>query len=332
MVVYSVITQHIPVMPAEVLEALHPHAGGRYIDGTTGGGGHTTLLLEHSEPDGQVLAIDADPQALERVEERLRAFITAGRLRLAHGNFAELYRIAKDAGFGAVDGILLDLGFSSDQLANRERGFSFSIDGPLDMRFDPAQPTTAADLVNTLPERELADLLWRYGEERRSRQIARRIVQARVRQPITRTMQLAQLVATGAPSHAGGIHPATRTFQALRIAVNRELASLEAALPQAVDLLIPGGRLAVISFHSLEDRIIKHYFQMEARNCICPPRTPVCVCGHQAHLKIVTSHALVASPAEQQHNPRARSAKLRIAERLAMPENLEKPEPRPAFP
>ena len=316
MTITAVTTQHISVMPIEVLDALRPHPGGQYIDGTAGGGGHTALLLEQSAPDGQVLAIDADPEALKRIAARLSNLRASGRLTLAQGNFASLQSIAESAGFAQVDGILLDLGLSSDQLADRERGFSFAGDAPLDMRFDPAQPTSAADLLNTLSEGELADIIWRYGEERRSRQIARRIVQARTRQPITRTEQLAQLAAAGVPGHPGGIHPATRTFQALRIAVNRELDSLEAVLPQAVELLTPGGRIAVISFHSLEDRIVKRYFQHEARGCICPPHTPVCICGHQARLKIITSHPLVASSEEQAENPRARSAKLRVAERL----------------
>ena len=318
MTISTVTTQHISVMPIEVMHALRPHPGGRYIDGTAGGGGHTALLLEQSAPDGQTLAVDADPQALERAAARLSNLRATGRLTLAHGNFAALQNIAASAGFTQVDGILLDLGLSSDQLADRARGFSFTGDAPLDMRFDPAQPTSAADLLNTRSESDLADLLWRYGEERRARQIARRIVQARARQPITRTDQLAHLAAAGVPGHPGGIHPATRTFQALRIAVNGELDSLEAVLPQAVELLAPGGRIAIISFHSLEDRIVKHFFQHEARSCICPPHTPICVCGHQARLKIITSHPLVASAEEQVENPRARSAKLRVAERLPL--------------
>ncbi len=309
-------TQHIPVMPAEVLAALRPRSGGRYIDGTAGGGGHTALLLEQSAPDGHVLAIDADPQALARVAERLPEPLASGRLTLAQGNFARLHSLAEAAGFARVDGILLDLGLSSDQLADRERGFSFASDAPLDMRFDPGAPTSAADLLNTLPEKELADLLWRYGEERRSRQIARRVVQTRARAPITRAAELARIAAAGVPGHPGGIHPATRTFQALRIAVNDELTSLEAALPQALNLLAPGGRLAIISFHSLEDRIIKRCFQAEARGCICPPDVPVCVCGHQARVRLITPHPLTATQTEQDQNPRARSAKLRVAERL----------------
>ncbi|HEY7347437.1 MAG TPA: 16S rRNA (cytosine(1402)-N(4))-methyltransferase RsmH [Ktedonobacterales bacterium] len=316
MLTKTVTTQHIPVMPAEVLEALRPHSDGRYIDGTAGGGGHTTLLLERSAPNGQVLAIDADPQALTRIAERLQAPLALGRLTLVQGNFAQLQRLAEQAGFQKVDGILLDLGLSSDQLADHERGFSFAGNGPLDMRFDPATPTTAADLLNTLPESGLADLLWRYGEERRARQIARRIVRARLRKPITQAAELAQLAAAGVPGHPGGIHPATRTFQALRIAVNNELQNLVDVLPQAVNLLAPGGRLAIISFHSLEDRIIKRCLQAEARDCICPPQTPVCICGHQARVRLITRHPLVASQTEQQQNPRARSAKLRVVERL----------------
>ncbi len=312
----TVTTHHIPVMPAEVLAALRPRAGGRYIDGTAGGGGHTALLLEHSAPDGQVLAIDADPMALARVAERLPESTAAGRLTLAQGNFASLARLAEDAGFRQVDGILLDLGLSSDQLADRERGFSFAGEGPLDMRFDPASPTTAADLVNTLAEEELADILWRCGEERRSRQIARRIIQARARQPITSAAELARIASAGVPGHPGGIHPATRTFQALRITVNDELKNLADVLPQALNLLAPGGRLAIISFHSLEDRIVKRFFQTEARDCICPPEVPVCRCGHRARIRLVTPHPLAASQAEQAQNPRARSAKLRVAERL----------------
>ena len=303
-------------MPDEALSALQPHAGGRYLDGTLGGAGHTSLLLDASAPDGRVLAIDADPLALERARTLLPAAITDGRLLLAHGNFARMEELAAEADFVPVDGILLDLGLSSDQLADRERGFSFSHDAPLDMRFDTTRGVSAADLVNTLPVDELADLIWRYGEERRSRAIARRIGEARQRQPIMRTGELARLVAGVVHGRPGGIHPATRTFQALRIAVNDELASLEAALPAAVDLLRPGGRLAVISFHSLEDRIAKRFFQQEERGCICPPELPECVCGRVPRLRIVTRHPMMASEAEIAANPRARSARLRVAEKL----------------
>jgi 16S rRNA (cytosine1402-N4)-methyltransferase len=304
-------------MPDEVLAALHPHAGGRYLDGTLGGAGHTRLLLDASAPDGRVLALDADPLALERARTLLPEAIAGERLLLSHGNFAQMGDLAKAADFAPVDGILLDLGLSSDQLADRERGFSFAHDAPLDMRFDTSRGVSAADLVNTLPEHELADIIWRYGEERRSRAIARRIGEARQRQPITRTGELARLVASVVHGRPGGIHPATRTFQALRIAVNDELASLETALPAAIDLLRPGGRVAVISFHSLEDRIVKQTFQREERGCVCPPELPECVCGRKPRLHIVTRRPLTASDAEVTTNPRARSAKLRVAEKLA---------------
>lgn len=303
------------------MSALRPHARGRYLDGTLGGAGHTRLLLDASAPDGRVLAIDADPLALERARTLLPDAIAGRRLLLRQGNFARMAELAADADFAPVDGILLDLGLSSDQLADRERGFSFAHDAPLDMRFDTGHGVSAADLVNTLPEQELADIIWRYGEERRSRAIARRIVEVRQRAPITRTSDLARLVAGVVHGRPGGIHPATRAFQALRIAVNDELASLEAALPAAIDLLRTGGRLAVISFHSLEDRIVKQTFQREERGCICPPELPECVCGRTPRLHIVTRHPLTAGDDEVAANPRARSAKLRVAEKVAEPDD-----------
>ena len=303
------------MLPSETLSALAPHAGGRYVDGTLGGAGHSTLLLDASAPDGRVLGIDADAAALERARERLAPAVTAGRLLLRQGNFAQMDELARDADFAPVDGILLDLGLSSDQLADAARGFSFVADAPLDMRFDTSQGQPAADLVNTLDETELADLLWRYGEERRSRAIARRIVAQRRRAPIARTGELARLITSVMPGRPGGIHPATRSFQALRIAVNDELGNLEAALPRAVELLRPGGRIAVISFHSLEDRIVKRYFNEEARGCVCPPELPVCVCGRSPRLRVVTRHPITASAEELARNARSRSAKLRVAER-----------------
>src|SRR6059058_4639803 len=230
-------TQHVPVMLEEVLEFLWPAPGGHYIDGTLGGGGHTEAILKRSAPDGKVLGIDTDVQALARVRERLAEPVSSRRLVLAHGNFAELARIVNEAGFMSIQGILLDLGFSSHQMDNPERGFAFSADGPLDMRLDQSQDLSAADLVNSASEQELADIIWRYGEETRSRQIARRIVRERARGAITRTAQLAQLAAAGVPYKRGAIHPATKTFQALRIAVNQELEQLEAVLPQILDVL-----------------------------------------------------------------------------------------------
>jgi 16S rRNA (cytosine1402-N4)-methyltransferase len=317
-------TGHIPVMLEEVLKFLQPKAGGHYVDGTLGGGGHAGAILERSAPDGRVLGIDSDAQALARVERGLAAAIRDKRLVLVHGNFAELARIVDEAGFvSSVDGVLLDLGFSSDQVDDPERGFSFSVDGPLDMRLDQSQELTAADLVNSLSEQELADIFWRYGEETRSRQIAWRIVQERSRGPITRTTQLARLATAGVPYKPGLIHPATRVFQALRIAVNSELERLEAALPQIVDVLRAGktgytegdgGRMVIISFQSLEDRLVKRFMRREAMDCICPPGTPVCVCNHKATLRLLTPKPVTPTKQEILVNPRARSAKLRAAE------------------
>ncbi|HEX6817267.1 MAG TPA: 16S rRNA (cytosine(1402)-N(4))-methyltransferase RsmH [Ktedonobacterales bacterium] len=319
-------TVHVPVMPEEVVFWLAPHPRGRYIDGTLGGAGHTSLILRDSAPDGRVLAIDADERAIDRARARLGEAVQSGRLVLVHGNFARLGEFVREADFAPVDGVLLDLGLSSDQLADRERGFSFSADAPLDMRFDTSRGQSAADLVNLLEEAELADILFRYGEERRSRQIARRLMEARARTPITRTSVLARLIASVVHGRPGGIHPATRTFQALRIAVNEELASLEEALPAALEVLRPGGRIVVISFHSLEDRIAKRYFQAEERGCICPPELPACVCGREPRLRILTRHPVVAAEAEVAANPRARSAKLRVAEKLAVSDKRGDPD------
>src|SRR5581483_2415544 len=243
--------RHVPVLLSEVISGLAPRSGGRYLDGTLGGGGHALAILAASSPDGRLLGIDADPAALAAAGARLAPY--ADRAVLAHGNFRDLGRLAREHGFAPLDGIVLDLGVSSHQLDTPERGFSFTSDAPLDMRLDPTGGATAADLVNETPESDLADLIFRYGEERGSRRIARFIAEARRKRPIATTGELAELVAQALGGRHGKIHPATRTFQALRIAVNRELESLEAALPQAVDLLAPGGRIAVIAFHSLED-------------------------------------------------------------------------------
>ena len=317
-------TGHIPVMLEEVLKFLQPSAGGHYVDGTVGSGGHTGAILERSAPSGRVLGIDSDAQALARVERRLASAVEDGRLVLVHGNFAELARIVDEAGFVSfVDGILLDLGFSSDQMDDPQRGLSFSADGPLDMRLDRSQELNAADLVNNASEQELADIFWRYGEEYRSRQIAWRIVRERSRGQITQTTQLARLAAAGVAYRPGMIHPATRVFQALRIAVNSELESLEAVLPQMVDVLGAGksgnmreggGRMVIISFHSLEDRLVKGFMRREAMDCICPPGTPVCVCNHKARLRLLTPKPVTPAKEEVLVNPRARSAKLRAAE------------------
>lgn len=301
---------HLPVLYKETIHALQPRAGGRYIDGTLGAGGHSAGILEASAPTGQVLAFDLDPQAIQIARVRLARF--GARVHIVQASYIKMAEIAASLGWEAVDGIVLDLGVSSMQLDTAERGFSFLRDAPLDMRFDPNASLSAADLVNSLPESELADLLFRYGEERQSRRIARAIVQNR---PLASTRQLADLVLKTIGKKER-IHPATRTFQALRIAVNGELDSVESVLPIAIGLLRPGGRLAVISFHSLEDRIIKETFRRESTDCLCPPRQPVCTCGHRARIRQINRKPLEASEAEMQENSRARSAKLRIVEKL----------------
>jgi 16S rRNA (cytosine1402-N4)-methyltransferase len=298
---------HKPVLLKSVINILQPGPGGIYLDGTVGAGGHAAAILDASAPDGRLWGLDRDEAALQLAARNLARF--GERVHLLHANFDRLGAMR----LPPVDGLLLDLGVSSMQLAQPERGFSFQADGPLDMRLDQTAGRPAADLVNKLPEAELADLIYRYGEERHSRRIARAIVRAR---PLESTLELAELVARAMPPRArpGKIHPATRTFQALRIATNDELGALERALPQAVKALRPGGRLAVITFHSLEDRIVKHYLRREAQDCLCPPGLPACVCGHRAALKLLTKRPLTADEAEQKENPRARSAKLRAAE------------------
>jgi 16S rRNA (cytosine1402-N4)-methyltransferase len=320
----DIATGHRPVLLAQAVAGLAPRAGGRgkYLDGTFGGGGHTRALLEASAPDGIVLALDADPDAVARAVELQRTPGIGDRLVPVHANFADLASVAREHGVAPLDGILLDLGLSSFQLDQPGRGFAFRFDGPLDMRFDPATGVPASELVNHLPERELADLLWRYGEEPGSRRIARAIIQEREREPIATTARLAEIVAWALGGRRGrDTHPATRTFQALRIATNQELPALEAALAGAVDVLAPGGRLAVIAFHSLEDRFVKRFIERESAACLCPPQAPVCVCGHRPRLRKVTRRAVKPDEEEMRGNPRARSAVLRVAERL--PEERE---------
>jgi 16S rRNA (cytosine1402-N4)-methyltransferase len=301
---------HIPVLLSEVLRALAVQPGGRYIDCTVGGGGHAAAILDHSSPGGQLLGIDADPAAIDSARERLQRFKESALL--VNDNFVNLRDICVKYDFFPVHGILLDLGLSSLQLSGSGRGFSFQVDAPLDMRFDPRQKTTAADIVNTAPENRLAHIIKTYGEENRAHRIARAIVQDR---PISTTRQLASLV-EAAIGRSGRIHPATRTFQALRIAVNHELENLEVSLRQAVELLGYEGRLVVISYHSLEDRIVKQFMQTEARGCVCAPDTPVCICGHTPRLKLVNRKVIVPTPAETERNARSRSARMRAAERL----------------
>lgn len=303
-------TPHQPVLYHEIIHALQPKNAGHYVDGTLGAGGHARGILEACAPDGRLLGLDVDPQALALARENLAPY--GERARLLQASYDSLAETLREIGWDKVDGILLDLGLSSMQLDTLERGFSFQQDAPLDMRFDQASPTTAADLVNTLPQDELADLIYRYGEERASRRIAQAIVKAR---PLQTTRQLAAVIEAVLP-RKGHIHPATRTFQALRITVNEELDRVENVLPQAVATLKSGGRLAIISFHSLEDRIVKGYFRRESRDCICPPKQPICTCGHKAVLKEISRKPIIPGEAEIATNPRARSAKLRIAEKL----------------
>ena len=304
---------HTPALYHAVLSALQPSAGSRYVDGTLGAGGHAAGILEASSPDGELLGLDRDPSALALAQERLQIF--GPRARLRHGSFAEMTSFAHELGWSTVNGVLLDLGLSSMQVDDPQRGFSFRGNGPLDMRFDPGQSLSAEDLVNGLSLKELEGILVRFGEEPRARRVAKAIVGAR---PLHTTGELAEVVARAVGRTRGRIHPATRTFQALRIAVNGELDALEVGLQQAVALLAAGGRLVVISFHSLEDRMVKDFMRRESMDCICPPGQPVCTCGHRATLRLVTRRPVRPGEEEVRANPRARSARMRVAERLGM--------------
>jgi len=295
----------------ETIEALAVQSGGRYIDCTLGAGGHAAAILEQSSPGGQLLGIDADSDAIEIASRRLEAHRSS--CLLVNDNFVDLEAICIKYDFLPVHGILFDLGLASFQLGTSERGFSFQHDGPLDMRFSSEQEITAADIVNTYPEGELAHLIRNYGEEIYSLRIARRIVRER---PLKSTFHLSRIIEQAVGGRQSKIHPATRTFQAIRIAVNRELGHLEAALEQAVNLLGFEGRLVVISYHSLEDRIVKRFMQRESKDCVCPPGVPACVCGHTASLKLVTRRIITPSPVEIELNPRSRSARLRAAKRI----------------
>lgn len=307
----SQVMTHLPVLYHEIIHAMQPHQGGLYVDGTVGAGGHARGILQASSPDGHLLGLDVDPQALDLARETLAEF--GERVHLIRASYITLLKQLVALKWPHVDGILLDLGLSSMQVNTQARGFSFQSEAPLDMRFDPDGKTNAADLVNYLDEVELADLLYRYGEEHRSRRVARAIVNAR---PITTTTQLAKVVAGVTSGGKSGIHPATRTFQALRIAVNGELEALEEVLPQTLEALKPRGRLAIIAFHSLEDRIVKQFMHRESRDCICPPNQPVCTCDHKATLREVTRKPVRPQDVEIRNNPRSRSARLRVAERI----------------
>jgi len=297
------LTRHVPVLSREVVAWLVRQPGGTYLDCTVGQGGHAALILERSSPDGILIGIDRDPDAIAATGERLARF--APRMHLGQGNFSALKQHLRSVGVSEVDGVIFDLGVSSAQLDRPERGLSFLSDGPLDMRMDQRAGRTAADLVAQLPERELADLIYQYGEERYSRRIARSIIAARKIHPLRTTFDLASVISGSVPAayRHGRIHCATRTFQALRIAVNQELDVIEGALRDATDVLAPGGRLCVIAFHSLEDRIAKQTIRSLSR-------------GPEACLKVLTKKPYVPSEEERHNNPRARSAKLRVAERL----------------
>jgi len=306
---------HLSVLPNEVIHYLALKPDGIYLDGTLGGAGHAALILENA-PAATLIGIDRDREALAAAGERLAVY--GDRVRLLHGDFAGVADHLNGLGITGLDGFILDLGVSSHQLDTKERGFSFQQDAPLDMRMDTSSGETAADLMNRLPEQELERILLEYGEERWAKRIASFIVNERTEAPITTTFRLVDIIKGAVPKAKWDerIHPATRTFQALRIAVNSELDSLEQGMRAAIDLLKPGGRGVIISFHSLEDRIVKHIFREYAEGCTCPRQLPVCVCGKQPRVKVLTGRPVTATETETNDNPRARSAKLRAVAKL----------------
>ncbi len=309
--------RHVPVLLAEVLEYLAPRPGGRYLDGTLGLAGHASAVL-NAAPDSLLLGLDRDQEALALAAERLASF--GNRARTRYSAFSDAASCLDEAGWETVDGALIDIGVSSLQLDSPERGFSFMADGPLDMRMDPSSGAAPASrLVNTAPFETLKDIISSGGEEPQAGRIARAIVEARAKKPLTTTRELAALVERAYPPKwraTARNHPATRTFQALRTAVNNEEGELRQFLSQVAPRLAPGGRLVVISFHSLEDRIVKNFFREESTGCICPPHVPVCSCNHKATLRVLTRKPVTPLPEEVAANPRASSAKLRAAERL----------------
>lgn len=307
---------HVPVMVEEVLNFLQPQSGQRFIDCTVGGGGHALEIVKRLLPEGRLVGIDRDEEALRAAADYLGEY--SENVILEKGNFADLQAIAERSGMESVEGVLFDLGVSSHQLESAERGFSFRYNAPLDMRMDTAQAVTARELVNSLSERRLAELIWKFGEERWAKRIAKFIVDRRARRPIETTWELAEIIRAAIPERARAehIHPATKAFQALRIAVNQELESLQAGLDAAVRLLARDGRVCVLSYHSLEDRIVKETFAKHAGRCVCPPGLPVCACGAERRLRILTKRPVVPSEDEVRANPRARSAKLRAAQKL----------------
>lgn len=307
--------QHLSVLPDEVIHFLQPADGKTYLDGTLGGGGHAALILDKA-PMAFLVGIDRDPAALAAAGARLASH--GERAMLLHGDFADVAEHLNFLGITELDGFILDLGVSSHQLDTRERGFSFMLDAPLDMRMDTSSGQTAAELLTELSEAELEHIIGTYGEERWAKRIAAFIVKERAEAPITTTLRLVDIIKGAVPKAKWDerIHPATRTFQALRIAVNTELDSLERGMRAALELLKPGGRGVIISFHSLEDRIVKHIFREYAEGCTCPRQLPICVCGRQPRVKILTTRPVMATETETDTNPRARSAKLRAIEKL----------------
>ena len=313
---------HRPVMLQEVLEVLEPRSPARYLDATLGGGGHARAILERSAPGGHLLGLDWDADAMAAAEQAVGGF--GQRVVMRRANFADAKRVLDEIGWHRVDGALVDLGMSSHHVDEPSRGFSFDSDARLDMRMDQRNPVDAQQLVNTLPVRELVGILRNWGEERQARRIAVAVDGQRRLGVIETTRELANIVvkALGPGRPVGGysrrsrVHPATKTFQALRIAVNQELENLETFLEDAYDLLLSRGRMAIISFHSLEDRLVKRAFQKWSRDCLCPPRTPMCVCDWTQKVVRITRKPRVATAAEISSNPRARSAKLRVVERV----------------
>lgn len=307
---------HVSVLLEEALEGLKLESGKTYVDCTLGGSGHSKEILKRTEPEGRLIAFDQDPAAIRTAQDRLRDY--QGRFTLIHKNFVKLEEGLQELGIQSVDGILFDLGVSSHQLDTAERGFSYKYDADLDMRMNPKDSLTAEEIVNKWSEERLNEIFWVYGEERWSKRVAQFVVQARAEEAIKTTGQLVEIIKKAIPASArkDGPHPAKRIFQALRIAVNDELKAFELALHQAIKSLGPGGRVCVITFHSLEDRICKQIFQEAAKKCICPPQLPICTCNKRKDLKIITGKPIEPSAAEIESNPRARSAKLRIAEKL----------------
>ncbi len=307
---------HIPVLLDETLELLAPARGGIFVDGTLGGGGHAEAVLTRLPETGRLIGIDRDWEAVHAAGDRLSAF--GDRFTALHGNFFDMRALLNSIGVTEVSGILLDLGVSSHQLDTQERGFSYKSEAPLDMRMDQQASLSARDVVNTYSEEALARVIWTYGEERFSRRIAERICRAREQSPIESTLQLAQIVRDAIPGKYRNEpqHPARRTFQALRIEVNSELSGLDQAVEQACDLLQKGGRLCIITFHSLEDRIVKQAFRRFENPCTCPPSAPICICGKEPKAKILTKKPLTASDEEEARNSRSTSAKLRCIEKI----------------